>query len=99
MSFEDKYKCAICKQYFDGYETYEYRGAFACEKHFDEMTKDRDRQRQEIIEEESAKTEVFRGLDMGDSKIGKHNRELLKRHREVARNESPRLRRYERGES
>jgi predicted nucleic acid-binding Zn-ribbon protein len=45
-----KNKCAICGEYFDDSETYEYRGVISCEEHFDELCEKRDYQRQQIIE-------------------------------------------------
>ena len=42
--------CPICKEEFYEGEMYEYRGALACERDFNEVTKKRDEQRQQIIE-------------------------------------------------
>lgn len=42
--------CQICKEYFEDSETYEYRGAMACEEHFDELIAKRDYQRQQVME-------------------------------------------------
>jgi DNA-directed RNA polymerase subunit RPC12/RpoP len=36
---DNTYKCAICSKYFDGSKTYEYRGSYACEEHFDRLIK------------------------------------------------------------
>lgn len=90
-------KCLICKIDLDDHTAYEYRGAFSCADHFDEVCKKRENQRQEIIKEEHAKTKVFKGLDLGDSVIGKANREILKSQIEIASKESQRLKAYERG--
>lgn len=45
-----KNKCAICGNYFDDSETYEYRGVMACEEHFEQLIKKRDEQRQRVME-------------------------------------------------
>ncbi len=89
------YKCSKCKKELDGSETYEYRGVFACWDHFEEVIESRDFQRQEIINEEDAKTKVFQGLDLGDNCIGNANREILKAQIEIASKESGRLKYYE----
>jgi len=88
-------KCQKCKIELDDSDAYEYRGAFSCADHFDEVIESRDFQRQEIIEEESRKTDCFRGLDLGDNPIGKANREILKSRIEIASKESGRLKDYE----
>lgn len=88
-------KCEICKEDFPVNETYEYRGAFACHEHFDQVCEKRDYERAEIIREESHKTDRFRGLDLSDSVIGKANKEILKSAIEIASKESGRLRAYE----
>lgn len=75
-------------------EAYEYRGAFSCEDHFDELQTRRDIQRAEIIEESKHLTEKFRGLDMGDSSIGRANREILKADIEIASKETGREKEY-----
>lgn len=90
------YTCKVCKKELNGSEAYEYRGAIACAEHFDQVTEDRNFQRNEIIEEEHNKTKCFKGLDMSpDSPIGKCNREILKSQREIAAKESGRLKEYE----
>jgi len=89
------YTCSKCHKKIDGLEAYEYRGAIACEDCFDSVIETRDFQRQEIIAEESAKIDKFKGLDLGDSVIGKANREILKSSIEVASKESGRLKEYE----
>lgn len=43
-------KCAICGDYFDDSETYEYRGVMSCQPHFDELCGKRDEQRQRVME-------------------------------------------------
>lgn len=88
--------CQKCKTELTESTAYEYRGAFSCAEHFDEVTESRELERQEIIKEESRKTEVFRGLDLSDSAVGRGNRELLKPQIEIASKESARLKRYER---
>jgi len=93
-----EYQCSKCGKKVDAMDAYEYRGAVSCVGCFDEVIEHRDWQRNEIIAEESAKTETFRGLDMTDSIIGNANRQLLKRKIEIAGKESERLKRYERGE-
>lgn len=90
-----KYKCAVCKHEFESYDTYEYRGEYACGDHFDEMIEIRDRQRNQIINEEHNKTKVFNGLDMTDSVIGKANNKLLSRQKEIASKETNKLKEYE----
>jgi len=89
------YTCSKCNASLEPHEAYEYRGAVACEDHFDEVCESRDYQRREIIAEESTKTNKFKGLDLGDSVIGKANRKLLKGSIEVAGKESQRLKNYE----
>ena len=54
------YQCMICHEELEAIDTYEYRGAYSCEEHFYLMQVQRDNQRQEIISEESAKTEFSR---------------------------------------
>lgn len=87
--------CGACKAELEENETYEYRGAFACAECFDEVIEKRDFQRNEIIAEEAAKTEKFRGLDFGNNQIGKANREMLAPQLEIAAKESVRLKDYE----
>jgi hypothetical protein len=45
-----KNKCAICGDYFDDSETYEYRGVMSCQEHFDELCGKRDYQRSQVME-------------------------------------------------
>ena len=90
------YKCRVCKKEFDSFNIYEYRGSFSCEQDFNEMQDLRNFDRGEIIKEESAKTDCFKGLDLGDNVIGKANREILKSKIEIAGKESGRLKLYER---
>lgn len=90
-------ECPKCKNIFSRSDIYEYRGAISCNSCFDEVSKERDIQRAEIINEESSKTEVFRGLDLTDSVIGKVNKEILKPNIEIAAKESTRINNYERG--
>jgi len=91
----DIYQCAICKELLDEAQTYEYRGAFACDVHFDELMEVRDDERERIIAQESSKTEPLRGLDLSDSVIGKANKKLLSTRLEMCRVESNQLKRYE----
>lgn len=92
------YKCRKCNAKLRANEVYEYRGAFACEKHFDEVIEMRDFERNQIIKEEHNKTKAFKGLDLTDSTIGKANKALLKPRIEIANKESSRLKNYERGD-
>ena len=92
------YTCQKCKAKLRANEAYEYRGAISCEEHFDEVIEMRDFERNQIIKEEHNKTNVFKGLDITDSTIGKANKALLKPRIEVARKESNRLKNYERGD-
>jgi DNA-directed RNA polymerase subunit RPC12/RpoP len=91
------YKCSKCGKELDGLDAYEYRGAIACDECFDEVCKDRDIQRQEIIEDSKQCTDKFKGLDLSDSSIGKANKEILKADIEIAKKESGRRKNYERG--
>lgn len=91
------YECTLCKKQLDDCDAYEYRGAHSCDDCFDEVIEMRDLERNQIIQEESRKTKVFKGLDLTDSVIGKANKNLLKANIEIARNESQRLRDYEGG--
>jgi hypothetical protein len=80
-----KEQCCICKKYFDLSKLYEYRGSVACGKDFDKAQENADSKRAEIVEDTKFRTERFRGLDMGDSVIGKANREILKADIEIAK--------------
>lgn len=92
-----KHQCVICKAELAPREAYEYRGIFSCSEHFDEAIAKRDFQRKEIIAEERAKTDIFRGLDLStETVIGRANREILKPQIEIASKESGRLKEYER---
>lgn len=90
------YRCAKCDIELDDHEAYEYRGAFSCEEHFDAVIEERDRERQAIIQEESAKTDPIHGLDLSDNAVGRENRKLLKHKISRAGKESERLKKYER---
>lgn len=79
----------------DGWSIYEYRGVYSCESCFDDVIKYRDSERDQIIREESNKTEPLRGLDLSDSAIGQANSKLLKGRLEICKTESSRLKRYE----
>jgi recombinational DNA repair protein (RecF pathway) len=89
------YQCAQCKKELDPIDAYEYRGAVACESCFESVIAARDHEREEVMAEESAKTEKLRGLNFGDNPIGKANRQILKGALEVAGKEGARLRAYE----
>lgn len=89
-------KCAKCKKILDDSEAYEYRGAYSCDDHFDEVIKSREYQRQEIIAEEDRKLAPLKGMDLDPtSHIGRGNLEILKPQIEIARKESGRLKEYE----
>lgn len=87
--------CSICKEIFPPSDLYEYRGEVACAKDFRAAQEKRDFERQEIIEENKVKTDKFRGLDLGNSQIGKANRNILKADIEIAGKESGRIKSYE----
>ena len=91
----NRLKCYVCKAELEDCDVYEYRGIYSCSDHFDEACLRRDHQRSEIIKEESAKTEVFRGLDLSDSVIGRANKDILKSNIEIASKESGRIKDYE----
>jgi len=86
--------CRKCKKSLEPHEAYEYRGAISCAEHFEEVEETRNHERREIIAAESRKTDVFRGLDLGESVVGKANRKLLAPQIEIASKESARLRAY-----
>lgn len=46
--------CRKCKKEIPESEAYEYRGAIACEKCFDDVIESRDRERQEVMAETEA---------------------------------------------
>lgn len=93
---EVHYECSKCSKVMNGSDAYEYRGAIACSDCFEEVEKDRERQRQEIIAEESKKTEPLKGLDLDPrSSIGKATRTMMSQHIEIAGKESGRLKEYE----
>jgi len=92
---EEKYKCSVCKNMFPSYDTYEYRGAYACGEHFEEAEKNRDFERQEIMVEENHKLKPLQGLSFGDNVVGRANREIMKPQIEIARKESGRIKTYE----
>ena len=89
------YYCSKCGKEIGPSDTYEYRGAYSCVECFDDIQETRNFERQEVMEEQRAKTDGFKGLDLGDSVIGKANREILKPQIEIAKKEGGRLRRYE----
>lgn len=88
-------KCSVCKQEFEDSELYEYRGALACEPHFDEAIGKRDFERAEVMAENNHKTKPFEGLSLGDNPIGRINRQILKPQIEIARKEGQRTKNYE----
>ena len=92
---EKKYICEICGEKLTGSEAYEYRGMYYCEDCEERAIEKRDHQRQEIIEETKHKTDRFKGLELGDSLLGKINREILKADIEIAGKESARIKEYE----
>lgn len=87
--------CSKCRRPLEEDEAYEYRGAISCAGCFDEVEADRNKERAEIIQEESGKTECFKGLDLSDSAVGVANRSILKTRIEIAQKESFRLKKYE----
>ena len=88
--------CRVCKIELDDSTCYEYRGATACEEHFDEVIEARDFERSRLMDEEHKKTDSLAGLDLGDSVIGNANKKLLARKLEISSKESKRLFDYER---
>jgi hypothetical protein len=89
-------KCTKCKKHLEENEAYEYRGVISCDEHFDDVCASRDHERAEIIQEEDAKLDAFKGMDLDPrSVIGKANREIFSSQLEVAKKESFRLRKYE----
>ena len=44
-------RCSICNDELSDSETYEYRGAYACAQHHEEVIKKRDFERQEVMAE------------------------------------------------
>lgn len=85
-------KCQHCKIELTESEAYEYRGAYSCADHFDQVIASRDYERQEIIQEENARTERFKGLDMSPATAtGRANIDILK----PTKKESGRLKKYE----
>lgn len=89
-------KCQKCKIPLTESEAYEYRGAYACAEHFDDVIASRDSERQEIIREETAKLKPLKGMDLDPrSPVGRANREILAPHIEIASKESGRLKKYE----
>jgi len=99
-TFETCWKCGKSYSNFDpdeNHQIFEYRGTLGCSKCIDEVTKDRDFQRAEVIEELNHKSAPFKGLDMSpNSVIGKINRKLLKSQIEILKKEPMRVRNYER---
>lgn len=89
-------ECSKCKKVIPTFDAYDYRGAESCADCFDSVQEFREHQRQEVISEEHKKTDVFKGLDLGDNVIGKANREILKPSIEIASREGGRLKDYER---
>ena len=95
----EHYICKLCGRTLSGYECYEYRGAYACADHFDQVCKLRDKERDEITGAERLKTAPFEGLDLSSGNpIGRANRKILARHLDVVQKESLKIHRYERGE-
>lgn len=85
----DKYMCAVCKAEFDSNDTYEYRGFYSCDEHFDELQERVNGKRQRIIDDFDAKSKPLQGLDINtNSVIGRANREILKGPIEVCSKET-----------
>ena len=80
-----KDKCSICGECFELSELYEYRGEVACEKDFKEAQENAEFKRAEMIKDSKFRTDRFKGLDLGESSIGKANREILKGDIEIAK--------------
>jgi len=78
-------KCSVCKGIFDSSLLYEYRGEIHCEDCSATAHENADLKRQEAIEKQKHKTDRFRGLDLGDSQIGRANRAILKADIEIAK--------------
>ncbi len=89
------YVCSKCKKELDGYEAYEYRGAYSCTECFEAVIEGRESERAEIIKEETSKTNVFKGLDLSDNTIGKANRDILKSQIEISKKETSKMKNYE----
>ena len=88
-------KCSKCGIELDDNSAYEYRGALSCSDCFEDVIENRDCQRREVMQEQHNKTKCFAGLDLGNSTIGKANREILAPQIEIASKESLRLKEYE----
>lgn len=58
------YTCRKCKAKLRANEAYEYRGAYSCENHFDEVIEMRDSERRQIIEEESKRLKNYERGDL-----------------------------------
>ena len=85
----DKYMCAVCKAEFDSNDTYEYRGFYSCDEHFDELQERVNGKRQRIIDDFDAKSKPLQGLDIStNSVICRANREILKGPIEVCSKET-----------
>lgn len=89
------YKCGVCKKEFEASDIYEYRGAFGCSEHFEEVQEKRNFERQEIMQQENHKLTPLKGLNFGDNVIGLANRKIMKPQLEIARKESGRIKSYE----
>lgn len=88
--------CSVCGKERPVGEFYEYRGAIACEKCFEECKENREKDRQEVIEINRHKTECFKGIDTSNNTtLGKANRELLKKQIDIAKKEDGITKRYE----
>lgn len=89
------FKCPICKEMKSPHDIYEYRGSECCPDCIDENQEKREIERQDVIAEQKHKTDRFKGLDLSDSQIGKANKQILKSDIEIAKNESDKLKQYE----
>lgn len=93
---KELYRCSVCHKTLDSSEAYEYRGAYSCEDHFDAVIEARDFQRKELMLAEESKLIPLSGLDLHiDNPIGRANRDLMKRHIEIASKESLQMKIYE----
>ncbi len=90
-----KQPCPQCWKLFCEWDMYEYRWLKACEQCIDEVEKARNFERQEIIEEETHKTNFAKWLEFSNTTIWKANKQLLKSNIEIAKKESYRLKKYE----
>jgi len=92
----ETFKCSKCHKELDSSETYEYRGAFSCEEHFDEVQKSRDFERQEVMEETNASVLSQRNGEFISNRSKYHLGNVASDGLPIIKvKESPRLRAYE----